>query len=110
MREMGKSKPLFSFATERPSTGKKGMDNLSKDAIAAQRAGVSYGQYMARQRDMGRVRPPEKKEETNPRLKHELVCAICGAKFKSVTRMRKYCSDSCKYKADRKRKGKGEIS
>ena len=64
------------------------MDNLSATALAAKRAGMSYGKYMAMHHKI--VEPKKEPEEMR-------VCPWCGEKFsmKGKRKDKIYCSDSC---------------
>lgn len=67
---------------------KKKMDQLTQDAVAAHKAGMSYGKYMATKNPPTIVRKPEDYKHT---------CAFCGKEFYSKTKaVRKYCSDKCR--------------
>lgn len=67
------------------------MDNLSRDALEAQRAGMSYGKYMAHKQFV------ETQERQTAALKHERlpVCVYCGKSIPKGCRSRKYCSPEC---------------
>ena len=66
------------------------MDQLSRDALAAQKLGISYGQYMARKpQPVAAVRFPKKERKT------ETCCVICGAPILPGTKRRRYCSAQC---------------
>lgn len=65
------------------------MDQLSKDAMAARRRGLSYGQYMAqKEQKPPPVRYPKKKPAA------EKKCVICGQPL-TPGRRKKFCSDEC---------------
>lgn len=74
------------------------MDNLSKCAMAAQRAGMSYGKYMAKFGSRNILTELEKQDP------EAVPCKYCGKLF--VPRMGnvKYCSDECSRERDRERK------
>lgn len=79
-------------------------DRLTQEATAALAAGMSYGKYKARQHtEANRKMPPPKQEQPDPRLKYDLTCQACGAPFKSISKMRKSCSEKCKRFMDNKR-------
>lgn len=65
------------------------MDNTSKDAMLARKAGMSYGQWKALH--------PYTKEEAKPiPSKKESVCQYCGKTFYPKTnRPQKYCQFYC---------------
>lgn len=73
---------------------KKELDNLTKDVINATAAGLSYGQYKARQDRL----PPAPVEGLK-------ACKRCGKLFKPRT-TQVYCDSNCQYLArlDAKRK------
>ena len=73
---------------------KKELDNLTKDVINAAAAGLSYGQYKARQDRL----PPAPVEGLK-------ACKRCGKLFKPRT-TQVYCDSNCQYLArlDAKRK------
>ena len=68
------------------------MDNLTACAIAASRAGMSYGQYMATRTGAPiipkRVAPPVPVEEMH-------YCKECGKPFEYGGKHRNYCSVEC---------------
>ena len=69
------------------------MDQLTLDCIAARRAGLTYGQYIATKPiPPAAVRFP--KEAARGQEKR-LVCALCGEEIPSNTKRRKYCSPKC---------------
>ena len=94
------SKPLYNpvgytFAAETQGKKKKKLDNLSKCALAAQAAGMTYGKYMAQVHPPSGAGEPEAEDaETEPptekRYKEECLfnpevrcpdatkCASCG--------------------------------
>ena len=77
---------------------KKKIDNLTACAIAAEKMGMSYGNYMAlgfRPEGFQKKRKPDMQEE-------EKVCPVCGKSFPmdGLYRNRIYCSEEC-----RKRRG-----
>lgn len=71
------------------------MDKLTKSAIAARRAGLTYGQYMAMQ-------PPYVKPEVPDGWKR---CEYCGKGFKPVQGKR-FCDVECRERAYKERGGK----
>lgn len=81
------------------------MDDLTRDALAASRCGMSYGRYKGLQHEIaerkGRPAPVIKQEETPPAHKEfNLVCVQCGKHYVGRHPRRKYCSDVCKNKHD----------
>ena len=85
------------FAKETTGKKREPPDRLSQDSTAAQAAGVSYGKYKAQQYEAAQrtPAPAPKKVPTDPRLKYDLVCHICGRQYKGASKLRKYCSDTC---------------
>lgn len=72
-------------------------DKLAQDVSKAIAAGLSYGQWMAKQ------------EKTPPRPEKGLrVCKYCGKTFKPKNAAQKYCDSNCQYLArlERQRKEK----
>lgn len=78
-------------------------DNLTLDAMDAEQAGMSYGQYKAlhpntafaneqRLQDMNKP----KQQRIVTRAVYEKICPVCGKKFTCHNRSRLYCSDRCK--------------
>ena len=94
------------FAPQRFASRKMGKpkDNLTLDAMDAEAAGMSYGQYKAIH--------PVTKTANEPRLAakkptrvvkvYKFICGRCGCKFTTENPKRRYCSDGCKAKNDGK--------
>jgi hypothetical protein len=77
----------------------KEMDQLTKDAIAAQKAGMSYGKYMAMKE------PVVIKPKPIPGVVGMRVCRNCGKEFMvDHNRYKVYCSDQCRNEAWNKTK------
>ena len=67
------------------------MDQLSKDAAAARRAGLSYGRYMAT-----KYQPQEKPKPKAKKKKEEgPKCVLCGTPIPPYSQRRLYCSAAC---------------
>lgn len=75
------------------------MDSLTQCVLEAQKAGMSYGQYMSTRK------PPKRKpkkplpalEEKKPIVR---VCAFCGKEFTIFSDYgNKYCGDVCRIQA-----------
>jgi hypothetical protein len=65
------------------------MDNLTKDVIAAEKAGMSYGKWKA-------THPYTNPDSENYGKKTVMCkCKICGKEFEWVGRKRVACSDAC---------------
>ena len=78
----------------------KELDHLTQDALAAQAAGKSYGQYKGLQYEQvlqGKRPAPEIPDKNTGTRK---ICPHCGVQFTCACRQRKYCSDVCKERAD----------
>jgi hypothetical protein len=78
-------------------------DNLTLDAMDAERAGMSYGKYKAMHpntKDANEARLAAKKREPKPPNVYALPCRYCGRIFESPNKSRRYCSDECKTKND----------
>lgn len=96
---MSKKQKNAAVGIERTRKRKKHLDNLTKDVLAAQEAGMSYGQYKA-------LHPHTKEDDEPEELvtdcdKKALVCIQCGKTF-VVPRYqtnKKYCSEGCRDKA-----------
>lgn len=74
-------------------------DQLDDDALAARRAGMRYGDYMAVKQ---RIRDGETELAGPKRL-----CQICGAPL-TRKKQEKYCSEECRVTAQkRKKRGRG---
>lgn len=74
-------------------------DRLTLDVLAAQAAGLSYGNYKAQHPHTGEWEPEEELILDDNR--RELTCRYCGkifAAYGQETR-RKYCSDECRARA-----------
>lgn len=87
------------LGVERNRKRKKPLDRLTRDAIAAEQAGMSYGKYKA----LHPHTPDEGEEDQEPPRpkvdpdKYERVCETCGKTFYLTTKVRqKYCSDYCR--------------
>ena len=109
----------------RPRRRPAQMDNLTLDAMAAQCAGMTYGQFKAlppeeqeimrekaRQTSKGREQEkadedtkgaPRSRSRTGEPLIYKKTCPMCGQKFESPTAIRLYCSRDCKRKMSRMR-------
>ena len=76
----------------------KDMDNLTKDVLAAEKAGMSYGQWKALNYH------PEKKVEREPPKKLDCyeeynwsaTCVVCGKEFRKRVWCQKTCSEECR--------------
>lgn len=76
------------------------MDNLTRCVMEAEKAGMSYGKYMALKQ--GKTREIKAAPRNDG---EEFVCAHCGKKFlKEDHRKQKYCCDWCRKEAENKRR------
>lgn len=84
---------------ERTRKRKTPLDRLTRDAIAAEKAGMSYGKYKAMHPhtpDEGEEAPEPPKPKVDPD-KYERVCTVCGKTFYLRTKVhKKYCGDYCR--------------
>ena len=86
------------LASERTRERKEPLDRLTRDVLAAEAAGMSYGQYKAlhpHTPDEDEIKePPKPKADPD---KYERVCATCGKVFYLRTKVHmKYCGDYCR--------------
>lgn len=91
---MGKSGPMERIAVERTSSRRKKepQDNLTRDALAADAAGMSYGKYKAQHPHTGSDPAPE----PDPG-RYIITCPNCGKEIVVRTKAkRKYCSEFCR--------------
>jgi hypothetical protein len=84
------------------------MDNLTRNAMLARKAGMTYGQWKA-------LHPNTKDDVPKVPLKGECVCQHCGKAFVSRTKQkRKFCDFYCQNAAaqvrlkERKEKNNGK--
>ena len=80
------------------------MDQLTKDCIAAQKAGMSYGKWKALQ-----YKPPVVEVEPEPEEVHKVkqapkrICRLCGAELPSYMHgLKRYCSEYCREERNRR--------
>ena len=72
------------------------MDNLARDAVAATKAGMSYGQWKAQH--------PHTDPDKIPVVRHPkrvpngslATCPVCGREFKVTKDRAKFCSVECR--------------
>lgn len=76
-------------------------DNLTLDALDAQAAGMSYGQYKARHPRTAAANEhrlaPKKPVYQAPVYEHN--CGFCDKTFYSLNKKKKYCSVECDHDA-----------
>lgn len=87
------------LGSTRTTTNKKPLDHLTQDVLAAQAAGMSYGNWKAMHPHTGGREESEPEELTVDPDKRVLVCVKCGKTFLASSRSanQKYCSDACRY-------------
>lgn len=95
---------MSKFATERTTKRKKPLDHLARDVLAAQAAGLSYGNYKAKHPHTGED-SDEPEELTVDPSKKVLICIRCKKTFLApkYAANKAYCSDECKARAYRER-------
>ena len=79
----------------------KEMDQLTKDSISAEKAGMSYGKWKALHPHTPQV---EEVPEVQPTGEGYKACMICGKMFSTVgvgKATNRYCSQDCYYEAIR---------
>lgn len=67
------------------------MDRLSRNAMLAREAGMTYGKWKALQ--------PRVEIEKKPLPKGWKECPICGKEFKPVVQQQRYCDPGCRESA-----------
>lgn len=79
-------------------THRKPLDNLTLDSIAAERAGMSYGAYKAKNPNTYAAREAAGVfNKKKPRKQgYDLICARCGGHFIGKSKDKRYCSDLCR--------------
>lgn len=83
---------------ERTTSSKKHLDRLTRDVLAAQAAGMSYGKYKAAHPHTPEddEEPEPAKPQTDPGI-YERTCTVCGKVFYVRSRaQRNYCGDWCR--------------
>lgn len=101
---MSKYDKLTALGNERPRKRKKRLDRLTRDAIAAQKAGMTYGKYKA-------LHPHTPDEDDEVEALERVTpggttgtCENCGATFDKKRYSRKrYCCDACRVTAHGKK-------
>lgn len=71
---------------------KKEMDQLTKDCIAARKAGLSYGKWKALQAPQ---KPKKEKEKHSDKF-----CRVCGAMIPKTSKRMAFCSYDCQRNYD----------
>lgn len=76
------------------------MDQLTKDAVAATKLGMSYGKYIAK------YKPPTPPVERFPKKQQKqeekkIRCVSCGKELMPGSRSRRYCGPDCAHMARR---------
>ena len=77
------------------------MDQLARDAIAAQKAGMSYGKYMAMKHQPAPAVLQKKKtgKKKTDAVSERPRCKLCGELIPEDSKNRKYCSYECAERA-----------
>jgi predicted nucleic acid-binding Zn ribbon protein len=86
---------------ERTTKRKKPLDHLTRDVLAAQAAGMSYGKWKATHPHTGGEEESEPEELIVDPSKRALVCMRSGKTFLATPKQSnmKYCGDDCRYQA-----------
>lgn len=88
----------------------KKQDRLDRESSKAIAAGMSYGKWKARQRETGFPLYVEDEEQIESRGTKKW-CTYCGSVFFTESKIKKYCCDICREKAQlRKWRYKRELS
>ena len=88
---------------------RKKMDRLTRDVLAAEAAGQSYGQWKA-------DHPHTGEDDPHPVMdpgRHERVCQHCGARFiRRTAHSVKFCCDDCRkaYSYEKKMRERAEAN
>lgn len=70
------------------------MDNLTKDVLAAERAGMTYGKWKAAH---PYTRPDPNRNGLKPKATARVgICKICGKEFEYTGPYKAACSDECR--------------
>ena len=91
---------------------RKPLDRLTRDVLAAEKAGMSYGKYKAlhpHTPEEDEQEHPEEEEERPARVPSSVIarpgqrlctCAQCGMQFATTAKQtnKRYCSDQCRIK------------
>lgn len=85
------------FASELPTKRKKPLDHLTRDVLAAQAAGMSYGKYKALHPHTKGLYDDQEPIQVDA-SKKVLICICCGKTFLAPKHAgnKAYCSDECK--------------
>ena len=76
----------------------KEIDNLTRDVLAAEKAGMSYGLYKAMQYvpDKKPERKSKVKVDSKPMTGDKINCKMCGKEFVKRTWNNELCSVECR--------------
>lgn len=92
--------------TEKTKRPRKKLDRLTRDAIAAQEAGMSYGQYKVQH-----PHTPDEDEEEKKELEIDpdsvvAVCEYCGEQFAKPknNKVKRFCSAACQNRYNTKKR------
>ena len=91
---MSKHEMLERLGSERTRTPRKKLDRLPRDSMAAEAAGMSYGNYKAlHPHTPEEDKPAPPKENKPPR-----ICRNCGKEIPADAQKKKiYCDANCQY-------------
>lgn len=101
---MHKSETAAQVGVERTPKRKnrKKLDRLTRDAIAAQEAGMSYGKWKAQN-----PHTLDEDEDQEPQIEPGAavaVCEYCGGKFVKTMKTKRFCSATCQSGHNAKKK------
>lgn len=101
-RVAAQKKPAAARARE---TTRKPKDNLTLDAMDALAAGMTYGKWKAlhphtKVANEPRLAKPKRADKPSVSKVYEGICPVCGEKFTTTVKNKKYCSEDCKAKKD----------
>jgi rRNA maturation protein Nop10 len=99
--------PRASIGTERTRKKATPLDRLTRDCLAAEAAGMSYGQYKALH--------PHTGEDDRSAIavygKQESTCQHCGGTFyKERGTEQKYCCEECRHSASKARAAERKVN
>lgn len=101
----------YDFAKEGSRNKLPPRDNLTLDAMDAERAGMSYGNYKAlhpNTKDANEARlvemnAPKEKKQYKAHQAYVRTCFHCGKQFMATRKNGRYCSLECKHDSDNMR-------
>lgn len=72
------------------------MDNLTRDVLAAEKAGMSYGQWKAQHPHTDPDKMPVVRRAKKPLSHSSAICPVCGRQFEVTKDRSKFCSVACR--------------